>query len=45
MDVLLDKFEEREAIRPRMADFEALVAQHEAKDQVAAHAAEEVYVR
>jgi threonine synthase len=45
MDVLQGRFEQQTAIRPRMGDFEALVAQNEARNQEAAPAVEEVYVR
>ena len=45
MDVLHGKFEQQVAIRPRMADFEAMVEEKEARQKEAAPAAEEVYVR
>jgi threonine synthase len=45
MDVLQGRYEQQPAIRPRMADFETLVEQTQAKNEEAAHAAEEVYVR
>src|SRR5271168_1195164 len=45
LDALQGKYEQQQAIRPRMADFEAMVEQNEAKNHEAAHAAEEVYVR
>jgi hypothetical protein len=45
MDVLQGKYEQQQAIRPRMADFEAMVEQSEAKNHEAAHAVEEMYVR
>jgi threonine synthase len=41
MDVLQGKYEQQRAIRPRMADFEALVE----RDLEAKSAVEEVYAR